>query len=101
MGTPMTIVYQVSPFTYRLGRLLIKTQNVGMVNIIAGKIIVPELIQNDFTPEAVAITATKYLRDPAALQAMKQDLAVVRECLGDPGASKRAAQVIYNLLNQG
>jgi lipid-A-disaccharide synthase len=100
MGTPMAIVYQVSPFTYHLGRLLIKTQNVGMVNIIAERTIVPELIQHDFTPEAVATTATQYLRDPAALKAMKEELSIVRERLGDPGASRRAAQAVYNLLNQ-
>jgi lipid-A-disaccharide synthase len=98
IGTPMAIVYQVSPFTYHLGRLLIKTQNVGMVNIIAGKTIVPELIQHDFSPEAVAATATRYLTDPAALKAMKHELGIVRKRLGDPGASRRAAQVVYNLL---
>ncbi len=100
METPMAIVYQVSPLTYRLGRLLIKTRNVGMVNIIAEKTIVPELIQDDFTPEAVAETAARYLHNAEAREAMRQELRIVRERLGDPGATQRAARVVYNLLHQ-
>ena len=51
---PMVVVYRVSPLTYQLGRRLVKLDTFAMVNLIAGERIVPELIQNDFTPEAAA-----------------------------------------------
>ena len=100
VGTPMAIIYQVSPITAWLARLLIKTQNVGMVNIIANKTIVPELLQHDFTPEAVAGVATKYLLNKTARDTMKRELQGVRRLLGEPGAAQRAAQSVYTFLHQ-
>ena len=63
--TPMVIVYRVSPWTYRLGRHLLNVSTFGMVNLIAGSKIVPELIQDAFTPEAVAAEAVSMLTDAA------------------------------------
>jgi len=99
MEAPMAIIYQVSPLTYRLGRLLIKTKNVGMVNIIAEKTIVPELLQQDFSAERVAETTISHLRDQTARDTMKQELRAVRRRLGAPGAAKRAAQAVYTILH--
>ena len=61
--TPMVIVYRLSPLTYRLGRPLVKVDTFGMVNLIAGERIVPELIQDAFTPAAVADEAVSMLTD--------------------------------------
>ena len=96
--TPMVIVYRVSPLTYQLGRRLVRLDTFGMVNLIAGERIVPELIQDTFTPEAVAEQAVSLLTDPARAADMRAGLARVRERLGGPGASRRAAQAILRLV---
>ena len=95
--TPMVIVYRMSPLTYRLGRRLVKLDTFGMVNLIAGERIVPELIQDAFTPEAVADEAVSMLTDPARAARIREGLARVRARLGGPGASRRAAQAILKL----
>lgn len=100
VGVPMIIIYRVSPITYFMGRLLIKTKNIGMVNIVAGKTIVPELIQGRCNPENVAAVVLQFMHDPSTLKKMKYDLRIVRDSLGDSGASQRAAEVIHNLLQE-
>ncbi len=98
IGTPMIVVYRVSPFTYLLGKMLIKVKNIGMVNIIAGKTIVPELIQKDLNPEK--ITHTVLSKNPKILKEMRKELAKVRKKIGKPGASSRAARIINEILQQ-
>jgi lipid-A-disaccharide synthase len=95
--TPMVIVYRVSPLSYRLLRRLISVDAIGMVNLIAGRRIVPELIQDEFTPEAVAREAVTMLTDPERAAAIRADLARVRDKLGGPGASRRAAAAILRV----
>jgi lipid-A-disaccharide synthase len=95
--TPMVIVYRLSPLTYKLGRPLVKLDTYGMVNLIAGERIVPELIQEAFTPEAVASEAVSMLTDAERRAHVRAGLARVRERLGGPGASRRAAQAILNV----
>ena len=95
--TPMVIVYRVSPWTYRLGRHLLKVDTFGMVNLIAGRKIVPELIQDAFTPEAVATEAVSMLTDPARAARIREGLREVRERLGGAGASRRAAEAILKI----
>jgi lipid-A-disaccharide synthase len=97
--TPMVIVYRVSPLTYRLLRRLVKVDAIGMVNLIAGERIVPELVQDAFTAEAVAAEAVSMLTDPARAASVRSGLARVRARLGGPGASHRAAQAIINVVN--
>jgi len=94
--TPMVIVYRLSPLTYRLGRRLVTIGMIGMVNLIAGEKIVPELVQDAFTPEAVAREAIELLTDPGRATRVKAGLARVRERLGGSGASRRAAQAILH-----
>jgi lipid-A-disaccharide synthase len=95
--TPMVIVYRVSPLTYRLGRRLVTIDTFGMVNLIAGEHIAPELIQDAFTPAAVADEAVSLLTDPARVARVRHGLARVRERLGPPGASRRAADAILRV----
>jgi lipid-A-disaccharide synthase len=94
--TPMVIVYRLSPLTYRLGRRLVTIGMIGMVNLIAGEQIVPELVQDAFTPEAVAREAISLLTDRGRAMRVKAGLARVRERLGGSGASLRAAQAILH-----
>jgi lipid-A-disaccharide synthase len=94
--TPMVIVYRLSPATYLLGRRLVKLDTFGMVNLIAGERVVPELIQDAFTPQAVADEAVSMLTDRARVARIREGLARVRAKLGGSGASKRAAQAILN-----
>jgi lipid-A-disaccharide synthase len=97
-GMPMVIIYKVSPITYWLGRSLVKVRHIGLVNIIAGKTIVPELIQQDASAERIAETVCRMLQDVEGLKMLKQELASVRNRLGGPGASQRAAEVALGML---
>lgn len=98
LGTPMVVVYRVSPLTYALGRPLLRVSRFAMVNLIADRDVVPELIQGDFTPERVAHEALTLLESPQRMAHMRADLAQVRQALGTPGASARAAAVVAGHL---
>jgi lipid-A-disaccharide synthase len=93
-GVPMVVVYKLSPLTYRLGRRFVHVDTFAMVNLIAGRRIVPELIQDDCTPEAVAREVLSYFSDPGRAGATRSALRDVREKLGRPGASGRAAEAV-------
>jgi lipid-A-disaccharide synthase len=96
--TPMVIVYRVSPMSYRLLRHLVKVETIGMVNLIAGERIVPELVQDAFTPDAVATEAISMLTDRARTARIRAGLATVRARLGGSGASRRAAEAIVRVI---
>jgi len=100
MGAPMIVVYRVSPLTYLLGKMLIKVKNIGMVNIIAGKTVVPELIQKDVTPQKITGAVVRILENPSKQEEMKKELSSLKEKIGNPGASFRAAQIIISLLQR-
>ncbi len=93
-GTPMVIVYRLSPLTYRLGRPFVSVDTFGMVNLIAGRRIVPELIQDDFTAPRVVHEVRRYLDDPAYAAEVRSALMGVRQALGGHGASARAAEEV-------
>jgi lipid-A-disaccharide synthase len=95
---PMIVVYRVTALTALLAKPLVRTKFFSMVNLIAGREVVPELIQKDFTPEKVAAETLHLLRDSSATAAMRVQLAEVRRRLGPPGAVERAADAIYGLL---
>jgi lipid-A-disaccharide synthase len=97
---PMIVVYRLSPLTYRLGKPFVRVDTYAMANLVAGRRVVPELIQDDFTPEAVAREAIRLLTDRAAADRMRSDLREVRTRLGDPGASRRAAQAVLEVAGR-
>jgi lipid-A-disaccharide synthase len=98
LGTPMVVVYRVSPLTYMLGRPFVNVPHFAMVNLIAGRAIVAELMQRDFTPENVEREALRLLDDRAYADGMRAELAQVRARLGAPGASRRAAAAVLDAL---
>ena len=93
LGKPMVIVYKVSPVSYYIGRMIVKVRHIGLANIIAGKTIVPELIQDEANPERIATEVVNILNDPTRMQNIRQELHAVRETLGQPGAAGRAARL--------
>jgi lipid-A-disaccharide synthase len=97
---PMVVVYRLSPLTYAIGLPLVRVRTYAMVNLIAGEKIVPELIQDAFTPKAVADEAVSMLTDATRAAQIRSGLARVRRELGGPGASRRAAQAILNVIGQ-
>jgi lipid-A-disaccharide synthase len=99
-GTPMIIVYKLAPTTYWLARLLIHLKSVGLVNIVAGTPFIPELIQNDASPQRISEEVSRLLKDEAAREKMKHGLKGVVGRLGTAGASSRAAAVIDKFLRE-
>ena len=98
-GKPMVVLYKLSPMTYTLGKPLAKVDMYAMVNLIAGRRVVVELIQDACTAEAVAAEASRLLTDAGYRQQMIEDLADVRQRLGGPGASTRAADAILDVVH--
>jgi len=98
LDVPMVVVYRVTPLTALLAKPLVRTPFFSMVNLIAGKRAVPELIQNDFTPSRVSAEVLRLLNDQGARESLRRDLAEVRRRLGPPGAVERAADAILQLI---
>jgi lipid-A-disaccharide synthase len=96
-GCPMVVVYRLGALTYKIGKPFVHVDTYAMVNLVAGKKVVPELIQEDFTPQAAADAALRVLTDPAHAAAVKQELAAVRAKLGVAGASRRAAEAVLEV----
>ncbi len=98
IGTPMVVVYRLSGPTAFVLRRLVRTPYFGMVNLIAGRRVVLELFQDDFTPERVSEEVLRLLSSPEARSAVKRDLDEVRCRLGSGGAVERAAEMIVEML---
>jgi len=97
-GKPMVIIYKMSLITYAIARLLVNVKHIGLVNILAGKRIVPELIQYDATPVNIAREAKRFLNDFQYYEKTRKELNAVRLMLGPPGASERVAKEIAGML---
>lgn len=98
INSPMVIVYKVSPLTYLVGKLLVRVKHIGLVNLMAGKRIVPELIQCDVTPGRIADEVMSILQDKDLRLKIKNDLSQVRRRLGGTGASRRVARIATEML---
>jgi len=101
LGKPMVIVYKLSRLSYWVGRMLIQVDHIGLVNLVAEKRIVPELIQDEANPKRIAEEAFRILKDPISRQKMVESIREVRMRLGESGASKRAARIVYSMLREG
>lgn len=100
LGLPMVVVYRLSRLTYTLGRPFVRVPHYAMANLIAGRRVVKELIQGGFTPEAVAEETLALRDDPESRRLMKAELDRVRELLGAPGASGRAADRVAERIRK-
>ena len=99
LGKPMVITYRLSPLSYWLGRLLVRVDHIGMVNIIAGERVVPELIQDEVTAERI-LSETRRMLQPEVRRAVVRKLEAVRQRLGPSGAPGRVADMAMALLAQ-
>ena len=98
-ATPMVVVYKTSSLTYLIGRLLIDVPYIGLVNIVAGKKVVPEFIQHEMNANNLANAVGRILDDPSYAAAMRSELSEIRQNLGVPGASARVADGVLQLAS--
>lgn len=98
LETPMVIFYKTSPMTYFLGRKILGIDTIGLPNIVAGKHIVPEMLQGEFTPEKLGDRIIKILDSPAEYAQIKKNLADLKHDLGKHGAYKKTAEYLSSLL---
>ncbi|MBN1831524.1 MAG: lipid-A-disaccharide synthase [Deltaproteobacteria bacterium] len=100
MEVPMIVVYRVSPMTYWIGRKLVNVPYISLVNLVAGKLIVPELIQDAFNPEKLAEEAFRILEDRQEREDMIRHLKAVKHRLGERGASERTARLAIEMMGR-
>lgn len=99
LGVPFIAFYRVSPLLYYLGKGLVRTKNYSIVNILAGKSVVPELIQNQFTPERLAEEALSLLSSAERKNIMREEFRKTSQLLGEADAAYRAAQELHKLIS--
>jgi lipid-A-disaccharide synthase len=97
-GTPMVIIYKMSPLSYWIGKALVRVKNFGLVNLISGKELVPELLQSEASPGRIADTVFEMLSDASGLERLRRELLAIKDVLGGPGASERVADIAVNML---
>lgn len=98
LGVPMVVVYKLSWPTYAIARALVNVKHIAMANLIAGRTVVPELIQHEATAPRVAAEAAAVLDDPARAASVRAELLKVRRSLGEPGAADRAAAAVMEAV---
>jgi lipid-A-disaccharide synthase len=101
IGTPFVVVYRVSPVTYAIAKRMVKVDHVAMVNLIAGKRVVPELIQSDFKADNIVEEIERLLPDGTPRQSMMKELARIRVLLAKPshvGAIDRVAEITMGMI---
>ncbi len=101
LGVPMVVIYKISGLSYAIGKKFIKVDYISLVNLIAGRAVVPELIQQDANPARIAAEVKALIVNEEARQAMKESFTVLRGKLGSPGASQRTAQIACAMLREG
>ncbi|PIQ08292.1 MAG: lipid-A-disaccharide synthase [Ignavibacteriales bacterium CG18_big_fil_WC_8_21_14_2_50_31_20] len=100
IGLPFVVVYSTNKLTYELGKRLVKIDYIAMPNIIAGKSVVHEFIQNDVNSTLISDFIQSLLNDSSAIESLKDELEIIKNKLGNSGASKNAAQIINKMLNE-
>ena len=99
MLRPMVVVYRLSWLTYALARVLVRIAHFALVNILAGRSVVPELLQGEASPERMAGEIEKLLGDRAVRDAQLAGLREVRDSLGEPGAPRRVAEEVVGVMS--
>jgi lipid-A-disaccharide synthase len=99
-GIPMVIIYKVSPVSAWLGKALIRVPNVGLVNLVAGRELVPELLQENATGDNIAQAIQNMLKDEEEFNHLKHQLIALRDMLGGGGASERVADLALEMLTR-
>ncbi len=97
-GIPAVIVYKVSPITFLLGKILARVEFMGLANLIAGRELMPELVQRQASAVKISDAVWQLLSDDSRRLHIRQELLQVRKALGGPGASNRAAQIALQML---
>jgi lipid-A-disaccharide synthase len=97
LGTPFLILYRVHPLTYAIGKRLVKIHSIGLANVVAGRRVVPEYLQQGLDPEAIAADLHRLLGSAAERRAQRQGLAPGLRSLGGPGVAKRVARELLAL----
>ncbi len=100
LGTPMIVLYKVSPLTYWIGRLLVSIPNIALVNIVLQQRVVPELLQKEVTASRIEQEIRKYIAEPRYYQKVATELQKVPAILGEAGAAARAADEIVKFLGK-
>lgn len=99
-GVPMVIIYKVSPISFMLGRALIRVPNIGLVNLVAGRQLVPEFVQNAANAENISSAVAEMLTDRIKLNHLKKQLFALRDVMGGAGASDRVAELALGMLQK-
>jgi lipid-A-disaccharide synthase len=97
VGTPLLLIYRVASMTYAIARHLIKVPFIGLPNIIAGREVAREFVQDEADPQVLGAELNKILANPAHAAALRQGLALVREKIGPGGCSERVAQMAIEM----
>ena len=97
-GTPMVIIYKVSPISFMLGRALVRVPYIGLVNLVAGRKLVPEFVQNDARAENIASAVEDMLSDRRQFNQLKEQLVELRDLMGSTGASQKVADLAFSML---
>lgn len=99
--TPMVIIYKGSSFTYAIGKHLVSISHFGLPNIVAGRRVICELLQNDANPEAIAAEIERLIDDTDYRNSMLAELAEIRSRMGTPGCAERVARMVLELCQKG
>jgi lipid-A-disaccharide synthase len=100
LGVPMAIIYKVAYLSWLIGKNLVNIPYIGLINIVAGDMVCPELIQDQCTPQNIADRVLKILNDERELEKIKYQLSKVKEKMGGPGASARVANIVLETISQ-
>jgi len=99
-GTPMVILYKMTPLTYAIGKRLVRVDHIGLANIVAGKRVVPELIQDRATPENLAGEVMRILDDQSIAEGIRDQLKRLQNQLGESGCAGRVAEMVLAMVEE-